>query len=161
MASWKGREGTAIKCSEQMSSFYSTLVNRLYESGWLEWHILRTEGRAIAVNLAIHVQQGILLWKLGYDDAYAKCSPGGMLFQKLLERVFPVSEIAEINLLTDAKWYDNWNMARREYREIRFYHTKRLRSVLLGLIPDQLMTIARKNDLLRSTVRQIKKYLKK
>lgn len=160
MASWKGREGTAIKCSEKMTAFYTSLTKRLSDAGWLEWHILRAEGHAIAINLAIKFHNGIILWKLGYDDAYAKCSPGSMLFQKLLDRVFTIDDIKEINLLTDANWYDNWNMENREYQEIRFYNTRQVRSLILGFAPDFILATARKNKFLRSLARTIRKQIK-
>ena len=142
---WKGRRGTAIQKSSDLITFYATLTARFADAGWLEWHFLRAEGRAIAANLAVHFNRSIIVWKLGYDENYRRYSPGGMLFQFLLDRVFADPDIDEINLLTNASWYDNWKMEKREYYRIRFYKKQRPLSILFGFIPNGLVNIPRRS----------------
>lgn len=136
---WKGRRGTAIQMSSDLIAFYTTLTTRFADAGWLEWHFLKAQGQVIAANLAIHFNRSIIVWKLGYDENYKRYSPGGMLFQFLLDRVFADPDIDEINLLTNASWYDNWKMEKREYYRIRFYKKQRPLSILLGFIPNGLV----------------------
>ncbi len=157
---WKGRESSAIQASEKTMAFYTTLADRLAEAGWLEWHFLRAEGQAIAANLAVRFNRSVLVWKLAYDEAYKRCSPGGMLFQALVDRTFPDPEIDEINLLTDAPWYANWRMENREFRRVRVYR-RGLRSTLLGYLPDALVARARRSQALRKAVWTVRRWLKR
>jgi len=155
---WKGRESSAIQASPAHMAFYTTLADRLAEAGWLEWHFLRAEGRAIAANLAVRFHRSILVWKLAYDETHARCSPGGMLFQALVDRVFPDPDIDEINLLTDAPWYGNWRMDKREFLRVRLYRW-RPGSLLLGLVPDGVVARARRSRTLRSAVQTVRRWL--
>jgi CelD/BcsL family acetyltransferase involved in cellulose biosynthesis len=157
---WKGRESSAIQASPERMAFYTTLADRLADAGWLEWHFLRAEGRAIAANLAVRFNRSILVWKLAYDEAHARCSPGGMLFQALVDRTFPDPEIDEINLLTDAPWYGNWRMEKREFRRVRLYR-RRPKSLLLGYLPDALVARVRRSRRLRTAVWTVRSWLKR
>jgi len=150
---WKGRSGTAIQKSSDLTKFYTTLTARLADAGWLEWHFLRAEGRVMAANLAIHFNRSIIVWKLGYDENNRRYSPGGMLFQFLLDRAFADPDLDEINLLTNASWYDNWRMQERKYYRIRLYQKQRPLSILLGFVPNALVYIPLRNKTVRSVVR--------
>jgi hypothetical protein len=150
---WKGRGGTAIQTSEDLTAFYTALTARLVEAGWLEWHFLQAEGRTIAANLAVRFNRSIIVWKLGYDERYRRYSPGGMLFQALLDRAFGDPDVDEIDLLTQASWYDLWRMQERSYYRIRFYHPRRFRSILLGLVPNGLIHVPLRNETVRAVAR--------
>ena len=150
---WKGRSGTAIQQSSALIAFYRTLTSRLASAGWLEWHFLRADGRVLAANLAVHFNRSIVVWKLGFDEGKKHCSPGGMLFQSLLDRAFADPDIDEINLVTNASWYDHWRMEEREYYRIRFYQKRRPLSILLGFVPDCVVYLPLRNRTVRSVVR--------
>lgn len=141
---WKGRKGTAIQQSETLVSFYHYLTNELAAAGWLEWHFLYAEGHAIAANLAIRLNRSVVVWKLGYKESYSRCSPGGMLFQTLLDNAFDDPDIDELNLLTDAEWYNNWKMENRKYYNIRLYNPGHARSLFWGYIPNSLINLLKK-----------------
>lgn len=118
---WKGRRGSAILMSDNLIAFYTTLCRRLSEAGWLEWHLLDTGDRTIAANLAVRMNSAVHVWKLGYDEDYSRCSPGGMLFERLIRRAYESGEISEISLLTDQPWYERWQMQWHAYYGMRFY----------------------------------------
>ena len=118
--SWKGQDGNAIRKSPAAVAFYTTLCERLAEAGWLEWHLLEADGRTLAANLAVRMGGTVYVWKLGYDEGYARCSPGGMLFERLLRRAHDEG-LEEISLLTDQPWYERWQMRWRRYHGLRAY----------------------------------------
>ncbi len=119
--SWKGTEGTAILNSPSEVAFYRTLVRRLAAAGWLEWHLLNAGEKTIAANLAVRFNSAVVVWKLGYDAGYAKCSPGSMLFERLVRHAYDSGAIREINLLTDYAWYQQWRMQPRPYSCVRAF----------------------------------------
>lgn len=118
---WKGQAGSAIAKSPRLVEFYATLVRRLGEVGWLEWQFMTGDGCTLAANLAIRMPKSLVIWKLGYNDAYSRCSPGSILLEELVKREVAERAIEEINLTTNQPWYDNWEMRRRTYYTARFY----------------------------------------
>ena len=114
-ACWKGEEGTSIKSDDNTMTFYRKLSTKLAEKGWLRFHILELEGKAISANFAVDFMGSTLLWKLGYDDKYRHYSPGGMLMEKLIASSCETSQSGRIDLMTSQGWYDNWNMQRRPF----------------------------------------------
>jgi hypothetical protein len=118
---WKGQAGSAISKSPRLVEFYTTLVRRLGEVGWLEWQFMTGDGCTLAANLAIRMPKSLIIWKLGYNDAYSRCSPGSMLLEELVKREVAERAIEEINLTSNLPWYDNWQMRRRGYYTARFY----------------------------------------
>lgn len=141
-ASWKGRAGTAIAQSPDLVAFYDTLTRNLAAAGWLEWHFVEADGKTIAGNLAIRCNDALVIWKLGYDDTYAKCSPGSLLFESLAEAVMSTDECSEIDLMTDMPWYDNWRMKKRAYFELRVY-PRRPAALLFAFAPKAIKLFVR------------------
>jgi CelD/BcsL family acetyltransferase involved in cellulose biosynthesis len=45
---------------------------------------LRIDGRAAAVQLAVETADGFWLLKLGYDERFARCSPGSLLLRETI-----------------------------------------------------------------------------
>ncbi len=122
--SWKKDAGTAITDSPTAVAFYQSLTQRLSNAGFLEWQILEAEGKTIAINLAVRLKRLILIWKLAYDPAYSKCSPGSMLLEEAIKLACESEDIDEINLMTDHSWYDNWKMEKRPYYNLKLYSHK-------------------------------------
>ena len=133
-AGWKGKAGTAIRESPDLIAFYTTLTRRLSQAGWLEWHFLEAEGKVLAGNLAVRLAHSLLVWKLGYDEAYARCSPGSLLFEDLIARACAAGDVDTIDLMTDWGWYDNWQMEKRETFDLYLY-ARRPSPLLLGYAP--------------------------
>jgi CelD/BcsL family acetyltransferase involved in cellulose biosynthesis len=118
---WKGEAGSAIAGSPRLIAFYSALVERLRTAGWLEWQFMHGDGLVLAGNLAIRMPRSVILWKLGYLDAYSRCSPGSMLLEQVLMRAATAGEPQIVDLTTDLPWYDNWGMQRKAFYTARFY----------------------------------------
>jgi len=131
---WKGEAGSAIARSPQWIDFYAKLVQRLVHAGWLEWQFMTGDGCTLAANLAIRMPRSLVLWKLGYNDAYSRCSPGSVLFEELVRREVSARTIEEINLTTKHSWYANWEMLHRTYYTARFYFG--WRGFLIWYLPD-------------------------
>ncbi len=135
---WKGEQGSAIRASPRLVRFYSALVRRLREAGWLEWQFMHGDGTVLAGNLAVRMPRSLILWKLGYNDAYSRCSPGSMLMEELLKKAVVERAPPIIDLTTDLPWYDNWGMTRRPFHTARFYFG--LKGNLFFHLPDAART---------------------
>jgi CelD/BcsL family acetyltransferase involved in cellulose biosynthesis len=139
---WKSRTGTAIIQSPSLVLFYRALVHRLTALGWLEWHFLDAEEKTIAGHLAIRVNRSLVIYKIGYDEAYSSYSPGQVLFERMVERAFTTGDVDEIDCLTDYPWNRNWQMEQRTYYNLSIFPF-RLVPLLTGFVPLRVRAIAR------------------
>jgi CelD/BcsL family acetyltransferase involved in cellulose biosynthesis len=78
-ANWKGRQGSALAMDPQVGKFYRCFARAACARGMLRMGLLRFGERAVAMQFAI--QQGTCFWlfKMGFDEEFARCSPGMLL----------------------------------------------------------------------------------
>jgi CelD/BcsL family acetyltransferase involved in cellulose biosynthesis len=142
-AGWKGERGSAIGCATGRTAFFRALAQRLAASGTLEWHFLTAEGRTIAGHFAARIGGSLALIKIGYDEGYARCAPGNLLFERTVERAFADEATAEVNCLTDMAWHRNWRMEQAAYERIWLFPRRPL-ALLCAYLPTQCWLLARR-----------------
>lgn len=118
---WKGRDGTSILKNTEDYDFYRRLISKLEKTDKLFFHFLLIKEKVIAANLGIKQGDKVLLWKLAYDEAFKKVSPGGLLLEKLIHRLSESQEIKIIDLMTNESWYNNWNMSWRKFYNVNIF----------------------------------------
>jgi CelD/BcsL family acetyltransferase involved in cellulose biosynthesis len=69
---WKGERGTALTLRFREKAFAKAAV----ASGDTTIHALRLDGRAVAMLVSFQSGAGAITWKIAYDEAYARFSPG-------------------------------------------------------------------------------------
>ncbi|MBO9602695.1 MAG: GNAT family N-acetyltransferase [Novosphingobium sp.] len=79
LESWKRAAGTAMAVDRAKEEFFRAYFRRTARLGQLRIAFLRIDGRAVAMQLALEWHGRFWLFKIGYDEAYAKCSPGTLL----------------------------------------------------------------------------------
>jgi CelD/BcsL family acetyltransferase involved in cellulose biosynthesis len=157
---WKGKEGSAIAASPALREFYATLATRCAEAGWLEWQFLHADGMAMAANLALRMRDAVVIWKLGYNDAYSRYSPGSILLLELVRQESQLKRCKYLDLTTDHAWYDNWNMERRMYYTVRFYRAS-AHALLLHYLPALVRRRLASSSTLRALVRRLRTWREK
>ena len=115
---WKGRDKTSILKNTEDYDFYKRLISKLEKTDKLFFHFLLIEEKVIAANLGIKQGDKILLWKLAYDEAFKKVSPGGLLLENLIFHLSESQEFKTIDLMTNESWYNNWNMSWRPFYNV-------------------------------------------
>jgi len=145
---WKGRAGSAIMLSPKLQRFYQTLTRRLADTGWLEWHYLKTEDKLLAGHLAFRMDDTLVINKIAYDEDFAYYSPGNYLFEQQVERACQSSTITEINCLTDMNWHGNWKMQSRRYYNVYLY-PKGLTATWMEAVPRRAWIKMKKSPVLR------------
>lgn len=121
-AGWKGERGTAIKNNPTVTAFYRDVMEDFGARGQCEINILSIQGKAVAGQFCLRAGPTLHVLKIGYDEAYAKLSPGNLLLEKLLEDC-PERGIKEVDLVTDAAWHSAWNPQREPVFEIMIFNT--------------------------------------
>lgn len=78
-AGWKGRQGTALAADRVRGEFFRSYARAASEQGTLRLCFLRVDGRPVAAQVAARCGRRLWLLKMGYDEAFAPCSPGMLL----------------------------------------------------------------------------------
>jgi CelD/BcsL family acetyltransferase involved in cellulose biosynthesis len=77
--SWKREAGTAIACDPAKEAFFRRYLGAACARSEGRIAFLRIDGRVVAMQLAVEWAERYWLFKIGYDEAYARCSPGTLL----------------------------------------------------------------------------------
>ena len=128
---WKGREGTAILNRPGVMAYCADLCRNLAQRGWLEWHFLRVGDRNIAATLAIRCGTNLVMAKVAYDEAFARCSPLWVLLEDTAQRMFNDGNTRQLDLLSNYDYMHGWNFQVVPYHRVWIY-PKRPLSLLLS-----------------------------
>jgi CelD/BcsL family acetyltransferase involved in cellulose biosynthesis len=156
---WKGRTGSAIVASEGRRRYYEAFIRRLRLRGWLEWHFLRLEGKAIAGMLGVKMNGALIAWKMAYDEGFSHCSPGILLLHETVRRAFESGDTDEINGLSNATWLKGWSMQRRSYFNLTVY-PPRLLPFIAGVVPKKTKAAAKRIPGVHAAVQRIRTWLR-
>jgi CelD/BcsL family acetyltransferase involved in cellulose biosynthesis len=86
-AGWKGRARSAARCREEIADFVARAVNVLAQERKAEVVRLCLDGRAIAALVLLRSGDTGWCWKITYDEAYARFSPGVQVLLDTTERL--------------------------------------------------------------------------
>jgi CelD/BcsL family acetyltransferase involved in cellulose biosynthesis len=76
---WKTDAGTALAVRPAMRAFFLRFCELAAERKALRLAFLRIDGRPVAVQLAAEQDGRYSLLKIGFDEEFARCSPGNLL----------------------------------------------------------------------------------
>ncbi len=96
---WKGAIGTAAIADGRAAGLHHSFARESAERGRLFAYELRLDGRTIAMSLNIEDSDRMFHWRTSYDEAYARYSPGNLLFRRLFDDCIDRG-LAEIDMLS-------------------------------------------------------------
>ena len=85
-AGWKGKDGAALSNSAATRSFFLATIKGAYDARKLDFQRLALDGRPIAMLINFVTPPGSWSFKIAYDEALARFSPGVMIELRNLER---------------------------------------------------------------------------
>ena len=112
-AGWKGRAGTAIKCSPRLCAFYRMLVARFGARGLCDIHTLYVGDRPAAAELALRSGDLAAFLKCGYDEAFAALSPDNTLDAYAMQYYYERTPVRIVDMLSDYEYLRMWNPTRQ------------------------------------------------
>lgn len=77
--SWKREAGTAIAVDGAKQDCFRRYFRSACERGTFRIAFMRIDGVAVAMQMALEWQGRYWLFKIGFDEAYERCSPGTLL----------------------------------------------------------------------------------
>jgi CelD/BcsL family acetyltransferase involved in cellulose biosynthesis len=114
---WKGAEGSAIGLRPQDTAFFRSVAHQAHAAGRLQLLRLRVGGRIVAMKLNVRAAEASYALKIGYDEAYARFSPGVLLelFNiKEFEKAPPSVRLMDSCAVTNHPMIDRLWRGRRE-----------------------------------------------
>jgi CelD/BcsL family acetyltransferase involved in cellulose biosynthesis len=118
---WKERAGTAMSVDRRLERFYRRYAQLACEAGILRLCFLRIAGKAVAMQLAVETEGRFWLFKIGYDEAYARCSPGNLLMRETISYAAR-RELKSYEFLgKEAPWTALWTQAAHSITALRTY----------------------------------------
>lgn len=103
------------KANEVHEHFVDKLAHVLSEQSWLRLAVLYVDDVPVAAQFWFVAHQRASIFKLVYDEAWKRYSPGSILTSHLMEQVIDQDKVIEIDFLTGNDAYkQDWMSERRE-----------------------------------------------
>ena len=107
---WKGAHGTgtAIALVPAAKAFYSCLLNHANPQFETDIALLFCGDKPVAGQFLIRVAHWEHQYKIAYDEAFAKLSPGQILHQMVIEQAKNTDGVDRVSLVTGQTWHKEW-----------------------------------------------------
>lgn len=117
--SWKYASRTALTADATQGDFFLRFMDGAFREGHLRFAFLRVDGEAVAMQIASEWQHRFWLYKMSYDEACARCSPGQLLLRYTLEQAARrgLRSYEFMGVMDD--WTRMWTRDLRQYLEVR------------------------------------------
>ena len=123
-SSWKGREGTAISSAADTDRFYRAIAHAFGAGGELRLAWLIVDGRPAAFNLCLARDRRLFLLKTGFDEAFARFTPGLILNLRIVEHCTDTDFDAYELLGAEARWKRELATTSRSHVRVRGYRRR-------------------------------------
>jgi CelD/BcsL family acetyltransferase involved in cellulose biosynthesis len=120
-ASWKGKAGSALLTARPLGDFFRSFAREASLDGSLRISLLRIDGNDAAMQIAVVFRSCWWIYKIGYDEQFARCSPGTILISETIRHAAE-SQLERYEFMgTTAEWLSMWTSEHRQTVTIRTY----------------------------------------
>lgn len=120
-AGWKGRRGSALKENDRLRAFFASYGEMAARQELLTLSFLKIGDRHAAVQLGVEFGGSFWVLKIGYDERWAKCSPGMQLTHEMVRYCFERG-LSRYELLgAEEPWQRIWAGGEREHETAVLY----------------------------------------
>lgn len=96
-AGWKGRAGTALAATAATAAFAREIVFERSQSGAVRIDSIRVGAHAVAMLVSFVAGATAYTWKIAYDEAYRRFSPGAQLMLEAPRGLFSDPRVERID----------------------------------------------------------------
>jgi CelD/BcsL family acetyltransferase involved in cellulose biosynthesis len=119
--SWKARNGTAICDNPDQLAFFRCYAKLAAAEGILRIAFLKIGSQIAAAQIAAECNGSFWLFKIGYDESFARCSPGQLLMLESIERAARKGLKRVEFLGKAAEWTQFWTQDERPRMKLLYY----------------------------------------
>ena len=120
-ASWKGRLGTALKNKERDRQFYYSFLRAACAKNLVRIFLYKIAGEYDGMIVCLEQFRKLLVLKMGYNEKWAKCSPGIHLTNESIKYAF-LSNLDSYEFLGIAEnWQNIWPLHSRSYSTVAYF----------------------------------------
>jgi CelD/BcsL family acetyltransferase involved in cellulose biosynthesis len=115
-AGWKGKEKTAIACSDETRHFYDEIARTASQFGYFTLYLLHFNDEVVAGHFGL-TYRGKRYYspKVAYDEAYASYGPGHLIVEAILREVI-AKGCSEFDFLGGwMEWKGEWARVSRSH----------------------------------------------
>ena len=139
---WKGARGSALAIDPVRAAFYRQYFQECMQKGILRLAFMRIDGRAVAMQIGVEVNHRLWLLKIGYNEAYARMSPGSLLMLAVLRQAAQ-DKLKSIEFLGAVEpWTALWTQTVRDCVHIHAYPVGFVSAI--SLLADSAAWLARR-----------------
>jgi len=120
-AGWKGRRGSSLNQRDSLRRFFLNYAMRASQSGSVRFGFLDIDGRPAAAQLSVAHADRLWVLKIGYDEAWSRCSPGTQLLSEAMRDAFERKLKSFEFLGSDEPWLHQWKTDRRAWCTLAYY----------------------------------------
>lgn len=118
---WKARNGTAIADNPAQLAFFRAYAKSASELGILRIAFLKLGSELAAAQIAAECDESFWLFKIGYDERFAHCSPGQLLMLESIQRAAQ-RRLKRFEFLgKSAEWTRFWTQTERPRMKLLYY----------------------------------------
>lgn len=118
---WKSRSGSAIADNPAQRDFFRAYAPLAVAKGILRINFLTIGGTIAAMQIAAQSDGRYWLFKIGYDEAFSRCSPGQLLMLESIERAAKARLESFEFLGKAAEWTRFWTSDERPRASVYYY----------------------------------------
>ena len=114
-AGWKSRAGSSLRQNDLLRRFFERYAGRAAGRGALRVYFYRIGTRIVAMRIAVEAGGRLWFLKTGYDEAWARLSPGMQLTSDIVQRAIDQRLTGCEFLGADEPWQHAWPVAVTRY----------------------------------------------
>lgn len=120
--SWKSEAGSAILCDPRKEAFFREYLRSMCAERRCRIAFMRIDGTPVATQLAIVWNGRYWLYKIGFDEAFGRCSPGNLLMHYAVGEAARAG-LSAVEFMGEAEpWItDLWPTQQHEFIHLRAY----------------------------------------
>ncbi len=128
---WKGAgdEAPAISANPALQGFYQALLSPSIAGFAPQINLLWCNDICIAAQFGIRTDACLSLLKIGYNEEYARFSPGYLLLESILDKT-PELGINTLSLVTSPPWAQRWHPDIEPVWQLNHYNSSTIGTAL-------------------------------
>ena len=134
IAAYEKIYNSSWKKTEPYPAFMRGLIRSCAQQGWLRMGVDYVDGQPAAVQFWIIYNDVASIYKLAYDEHFAKFSIGSILTARLMQHAIDVDRVREVDYLNgDEAYKREWMSHRRERRGIVAFNVRSVNGAFAAL----------------------------